>query len=218
MKTRAFFLCLITTVLFLAGLFLAGLFLAGLFLAGFPFATFSLNATPGPDRALVQLAAITWVIVTSWLWVRTIRMATLIFRPQGVSQSDLDRHPRWLTSLCGLGLLMAGPAQAAPDHPNPASVSTLLALDGLPIPEVPTTAAGNPNAHLPRSTTHKGHTVVVRPGDSLWAIADRALGKSDLAKLMAYVDALYKHNQAVIGTNPHLLFPGQVLQLPERAH
>lgn len=57
--------------------------------------------------------------------------------------------------------------------------------------------------------------VVVRRGDTLWSIAARQLPASAAA---TRIDALwhrwYERNRAVIGADPDLLLPGQVLRAP----
>ncbi len=55
---------------------------------------------------------------------------------------------------------------------------------------------------------------VVQEGDSLWGIAAAALGKSDAAAVARYWPKIHRHNRELIGTDPNLLYPGQVLELP----
>jgi len=58
--------------------------------------------------------------------------------------------------------------------------------------------------------------VVVRRGDSLWAIAARHLGHdaSD-AEIARAWPAWFEANRRVVGDDPDLLRPGQVLRAPE---
>lgn len=63
-------------------------------------------------------------------------------------------------------------------------------------------------------------TYVVRPGDSLWRIAERALGKRDdggptSGEIARFWPRIYAANRALIGSNPNLIFPGQHLEIPE---
>ncbi|ASS74076.1 hypothetical protein CIG75_03135 [Tumebacillus algifaecis] len=69
----------------------------------------------------------------------------------------------------------------------------------------PASGAGRP----PSAPAPKTHTVV--SGDTLWALAKRYL--SDGAKYME----IYNLNVGVIGKDPNLIRPGQVLKLPESA-
>ncbi len=57
--------------------------------------------------------------------------------------------------------------------------------------------------------------VVVLRGDSLWAIAARLLpnGSADTAIDAAWRE-LYAANRAVVGADPNLLLPGQILRVP----
>ena len=71
----------------------------------------------------------------------------------------------------------------------------------------------------PRSTsTSRPSEVVVRRGDSLWSLAARHLGPdaSDAEIAQAW-PAWFETNRAVIGDDPDLLRPGQVLRPPPRS-
>ena len=69
-------------------------------------------------------------------------------------------------------------------------------------------------------STASAHTYRVRPGDSLWAIACRVLRQASQTPADAEVDrywrAIYAANLSVVGEDPDLIFPGQLLVLPER--
>ena len=71
----------------------------------------------------------------------------------------------------------------------------------------------------PRSTvSSRPSEVVVRRGDSLWSLAARHLGPdaSDAEIAQAW-PAWFETNRAVIGDDPDLLRPGQVLRPPPRS-
>ena len=57
--------------------------------------------------------------------------------------------------------------------------------------------------------------VTVRPGDSLWSVSSARLGPyaSDVDVALDW-PRIYQANRDIIGANPNLLRPGQVLQLP----
>ena len=57
--------------------------------------------------------------------------------------------------------------------------------------------------------------VTVRPGDSLWTLSSARLGPfaSDVDIALDW-PLIYQANKDIIGANPNLLRPGQVLQLP----
>lgn len=60
-----------------------------------------------------------------------------------------------------------------------------------------------------------GHTYEIESGDSLWSIASHALESSDPALISAYWRRIYRTNAMVLGPDPDLIIPGQVIQLPE---
>lgn len=56
-----------------------------------------------------------------------------------------------------------------------------------------------------------GSTYTVQSGDTLWGIAQRAYNDPE------DWDTIYAANKQVIGNNPNLIKPGQVLQIPAQA-
>lgn len=111
----------------------------------------------------------------------------------------------WLVGAFVAVFAGVAPAHAGDTGPGSGTPTATLAaaVDGLPLPD---RAVGEPR---PAPTTH-----VVRSGDSLWAIARRALprGASD-ADVAVAVARLYLTNRSVIGADPDLLRPGQRLTL-----
>jgi len=108
------------------------------------------------------------------------------------------------------GLLVAGrcAATAVPAQANDSG--GLSALDGLRLPDRVLTHDALP-ASLPRSAA----TVVrVEPGDCLWSIVRRRLPQADETTVAEAVDRWYTANRAVIGPDPDLLHPGQLLVPP----
>jgi len=106
---------------------------------------------------------------------------------------------------------VAGPALADPTNPVPASGITGLALPDRAVGAGP----GTSTARRPPSGTD---SVVVRAGDTLWAIARAGLPVSATdAETAAAVHRLYAANRSRIGTDPDLILPGTPLVLPDRA-
>jgi len=57
--------------------------------------------------------------------------------------------------------------------------------------------------------------VVVRAGDTLWALAERALpAGADNGAVTARWHRIYRLNRDLIGPDPDLIQPGQRLRLP----
>lgn len=142
----------------------------------------------------------------------------------------------------GVGVILApvSAAAAAPAHETgqPASAAvTAVRQPGagaqLPAPvwpiDVPSGRSGptprsEPNAPQPNAPVPApppGHQpaeiqpVRVRAGDSLWLIAARRLGLSaDPSEVAAAWPRWYRANRAVIGDDPDLIMPGQLLTPP----
>jgi nucleoid-associated protein YgaU len=59
-----------------------------------------------------------------------------------------------------------------------------------------------------------GDRYTVRPGDSLWDIAEMKLGTTEARRIARYWPRIHRANRDVIGGDPNLIVPGQVLALP----
>lgn len=57
---------------------------------------------------------------------------------------------------------------------------------------------------------------VVLPGDTLWGIAAKVLGTEDQRAIARYWPRIHRASVDVIGKDPNLLRPGQVLSLPPK--
>lgn len=94
------------------------------------------------------------------------------------------------------------------------------ALEGAAAPAAPASAApsldwpGTPADPLPAAGPAARH-VVVRPGDTLWALAEGSLpAGATAAQVAARWPDWWATNREVIGDDPDLLHPGQSLQAP----
>jgi nucleoid-associated protein YgaU len=74
------------------------------------------------------------------------------------------------------------------------------------------TLPGRPAGETSLPTTQADQTYTVRPGDSLSEIADRLWGDAE-----RWPD-LYEANRGVVGGDPDLIRPGQVLSIPQAKH
>lgn len=73
---------------------------------------------------------------------------------------------------------------------------------------MPTAATNDTNAARPEPAAAAATTYTVVSGDNLWNIAKQYLGSG-----VRYTE-IYELNKSVIGSDPGLIYPGQVLTLP----
>lgn len=109
------------------------------------------------------------------------------------------------------------PPPAATTPPGPAPLPGVPAVaepQWRPLSPVvePGPLAGRPLRQQPAAESAE---VTVRPGDSLWSLSSARLGPfaSDVDIALDW-PLIYQANREIIGGNPNLLRPGQVLQLP----
>ena len=171
------------------------------------------------DRVLSDLAGGVLLLCLGWLSVVLTAAVAEAWRGVAPTGRDASRPSpgvrRVVLAACGVALVSAAvsPAVAAGTaghRDRPARLQGAALLSGLPLPE---------RAVAPRRAPHGAprHDVVVRPGDSLWAIARRELppGASDAAVTECW-HAIYAANRVVIGPDPDLVRPGQRLLLPRK--
>jgi len=179
--------------------------------------------TAGPDAVVLCLADVLAGLVWAWGVLGLVLTAAgtlpgvvgavgrLIGR---VALPASARRAAALVLGVGIGLggpLLTGTALAAP---------LVATSSGPAVPDWPVATAGTTAVpDWPASTPAAAH-VVVR-GDCLWTIAadrlqtDRGRTATD-AEIAAAVQAWWRVNAGVIGPDPDLLLPGQVLQAPAR--
>lgn len=166
---------------------------------------------------LVQVCEVAIGGCAVWLWLVTAVVAVEASRgrrarPRGVPGAVR----RWVLAACGVALVggLAAPAHAGDESGAP--------LDGLPLPDRATTtyvsrvfvrAAHQEHAHsnprLPATI------VVVRSGDTLWAIARAGLpSQAGAAAVAQRVQAIHRANRSVIGADPDLIRPRQRMRVP----
>ena len=142
---------------------------------------------------------------------------------------DLVRRALVLAVGAGIGLSAAtGATAAAPGDLDLGWAATATTATTDPVmadasshapataPAVATTVSSIASGSAPPAErAAQPDTVVVEPGDTLWHIAERALpshaGSADIASAWP---AWYASNAEVIGDDPDLLQPGQVLHAP----
>lgn len=168
------------------------------------------TATPTFDHALTGVAAATLVGCCGWAWCA---ITAVVWEALGRAPRPVPGVPRGLRRLvllgCGVVVTasLAHPAYAdGGGHRRPSVVGR---LDGLPLPDLVAT----PPRHPGRAAA--GRTLLVRPGDSLWSIAQHELGPGSTdAELARDTRRLYAANRSRIGPDPDLIHPGLRLRLP----
>ena len=146
-------------------------------------------------HALLGLGALLQLVLSGWIVL--VVGASLMSRSPRVLRSITPGLLRRALFAGTVGALTLVPAQA--DPASAPGQTTTHDLTGLRLP----------------STDEPAQNVVVRPGDTLWAIAAASLpdGSSD-AEVARACARWYAANREVIGDDPNLIFPAQRLVPP----
>lgn len=162
--------------------------------------------------ALVAGCATVLAVASGWLWLVT--SATVAQVLAGAAPTGADATRRLVLLACGAAVV-AGTAIPAHADGGTGDVEHLV---GLSLPEravVPATRSPEsraPTRAVARRDTGAGERYVVRPGDSLWSIAQaHPAGDDDVERRWR---AIWAANRDVVGADPHLIHPGQALRLP----
>jgi nucleoid-associated protein YgaU len=154
----------------------------------------------GPGQPLVRLCLAALAVAVGWAWLQG--MAGVAEAWSGRPAARDRRGLRRLALVaCGVAVAsaLAAPSYALAEGPRPDP------LAGLPLPD---RAQGG--------AAPAGSTVVVRPGDSLWAVAERTfVGPATDRQVCRRWQAIYHDNRGLIGPDPDLIRPGQVLEISE---
>ena len=171
-----------------------------------------------PVVALVSLLA--WVLAGWLLLAAALTACTRLPGAAGRAGAAVLRRVapatvrRCLAVALGITVVTAVAGPAAASHTGagagPAAPSAAVAA-GTPLLDWPTTRVAEPApAEAPAA-----EPVVVRPGDSLWALAERSLPDgATQAQVAASWPSWWAANRHVIGDDPDLLRPGAVLTPP----
>jgi hypothetical protein len=168
------------------------------------------------DAWLTWLCALATGLCAVWGWLVTsvVVLEALTGRPR---RSALPGVPAWarrlVLAVCGVAVLGAAAPAVAADHRGPEHRERHSVLDGLPLPD---RAEGRSVTELVAETmaaqseqTGRSESYVVRPGDSLWSVAGTSLGDPTAWP------RIYALNRDLVGPDPDLILPGQLLRLPD---
>lgn len=163
---------------------------------------------------LVAVCAAGLLVALSWLWL--ITTVTVVELATGRIRAGGGTTRRLVLLACGAAVLAgtATPALAADGD------SAILAGLSLPDRSVTTSEVHHrqtPSRRTPRTVDSRPDPAprdhVVRPGDSLWSIAEAAPGATE--DVEERWREIWAANRDVIGDDPDLILPGQRLHLPE---
>lgn len=188
------------------------------------------------DEVLAGLVAVTASLVVLWGLVG-LALEVAGFVPGVVGDAARTASaaltPRLLRRSVGLVLGVGLAAATAPGASLAAAPATRAVVASSPLPDpgfaalpdpgwVPVAPTVRPQPDVPLLTPAPAAAetgeVVVRRGDTLWSIAARHLGPlPGDAEIAAAWPAWHETNRDVIGRDPDLLLPGQVLQAPQEA-
>jgi len=174
------------------------------------------RATIGTDfpHALLGLASLVQLVTA--VWVLLIVGLAQLFSSATILRAIAPRMLRGALFAGTAGALAITPAHAdrgiAPPGDSSAARAADHSLSGLPFPD-------RPQSDRPQHPRPSDQIVIVRPGDTLWAIARRSLpaGASE-AEIARSCAEWFATNRAVIGTNPDLIIPAQRLHAPTKEH
>jgi hypothetical protein len=157
------------------------------------------------DAWLTWLCAVATALCAAWGWLVT--SVVVLEALSGPSRrTPAPGVPAWarrlVLAVCGAAVLASAAPAMADDRPN----DRLSVLEGLPLPD---RAEGRSFTELVVQTMAPRQQHLVRPGDSLWSIAEARLGDP------TYWPRVYALNRDLVGPDPDLIRPGQLLRLPE---
>lgn len=190
---------------------LTGLLAAVVVVVVAPSAPRAAGQVAGPDfpNALIALAHLAALALAGWI---------LLVLVGALAHVRLPGVPRALRSAlivpAAVGVIsavaVAGPAQADQRHD----------VAGLPLPDRPVATAPLEQTEpaAPRPSGPHADTITVRQGDSLWRLAAADLpADASTTQLTRAWHAWYDTNRDVVGADPDLIVPGQVLTRPHAA-
>jgi len=171
------------------------------------------------DAVLVEICEVAVAGCAAWLWLATAVTAADAVRGRRAGHRGVPGAVRTLVlAACGVALVGGLGAPAHAGHGGRTSP-----VEGLPLPDRATTtthvsrvfARAAAQQDRARPVRREPSVVVVRPGDTLWAIARADLPpEADDTTVAARARQIHLANRAVIGADPDLIRPDQRLLMP----
>jgi hypothetical protein len=172
------------------------------------------------DEVLIRGCEAALVLCATWLWLAAVVVARDASRGRMSDHRGVPRVWRRLVLVaCGVALVsgLGAPAHAGDEAGR-------SPVEGLPLPDRATTTTYVSQVFA-RASSHQNRpgpplrrqaaVVVVRPGDTLWAISRADLpADADDDAVAVRVREIHQANRAVIGTDPDLIRPDQRLRMP----
>ena len=169
--------------------------------------------------AAIWLAACWAGIVTTVVCLQVLRGPAHSPQPRAAGVPAPVR--RLLLRACGVAVAggLAGGLALAPAGATPGSLERERPAVTQAPSQAPAQAPARSAAAVRQVAAVDGDRVVVRPGDSLWRIAEAELtrrhgGTPSVAEVAAYWPRIHAANRALVGPDPDLVRPGVPLVLP----
>ncbi|WP_143338016.1 LysM peptidoglycan-binding domain-containing protein [Demequina sp. NBRC 110054] len=174
--------------------------------------------------AAIMLAAALTGTIPRWAaalapraWRRTVATAAGVSLTTGLAAPALAVDAGPVDTGPGWGVATHATVDAAPGWSIPhAAGAEAMAMSTDAIPGWLESPSANGPAEKPEddSTAESPSTITVAAGDSLWDLTANLTG-DDAAQVAAEWPLLYEANRTVIGDDPGVIEPGQVLVVPE---
>jgi nucleoid-associated protein YgaU len=165
--------------------------------------------------ALVAGCATVLAVALGWLWlVTSVTVAQVL---AGAAPTGTGATRRMVLLACGAAVVVG---TAVPAHADGGRDARRAAqqLVGLALPEravAPDIPSAEPRTRpvvVTGTESGRDERYVVRPGDSLWSIAQaHPAGDVDVERRWR---SIWAANRDVVGADPDLIHPGQALRLP----
>ncbi len=170
----------------------------------------------GADRVAVVLVGVLLWILCGWLTLAVACCAGAALPGRsGRTFGRIGRgiSPRLVRRALGVAVgISLAPAVAQNAAAGPPAYAVVAVTE---LPQEGTVLLETAGIDWPAEPTNPATTIAVHPGDCLWSLVESHLGYgATIAEVSNEVDRWWEANAEVIGADPDLLIPGQVLVVP----